>query len=313
MKPARLFLLSLGFFSGFSTIKAEVEEFNFTGTIWADGVSQSGGWYDATKKDNNDGDADDEMCYAASAANLIAWWQNSEQSQHLISSAPKKWEDIWSTFVKNNQEWEEGGEALSAINWWISGVYAPTQEEEYDRYYVPKESIPSDYLPLTLPRTNGYYYDQYGLTQDNLANFLADEWVYGGENDDSDIDFYGMFEAGLAITLAIASDLDEDFGHAITLWGAEYDDGDLVKLWLTDSDIDPDGKGIFEVEVTLVQTDDDEKIYLDQYYGEKVYISGVYSLDPRESATWQLVPEPTTATMSLLALAALTTRRRRAK
>ena len=127
MKSTGLFLLSLGLFSGFSTIKAANVDFNFTGTIWADRVSENGGWYDANKNDPWNGDADDLMCYAACAANLIAWWQNSEQSKHLTSSAPKDIDSIWETYVSSNQIYTMGGDTPSAINWWISGVYAPNQ------------------------------------------------------------------------------------------------------------------------------------------------------------------------------------------
>ena len=96
-----------------------------TGTVWAQGVSQEGGWYDAQKKDPYNGDADDYMCYAACAANLIAWWQSSEYGKNLSSSAPKDINDIWRTYVNNNQLWKDGGDPASALNWWISGVYAP--------------------------------------------------------------------------------------------------------------------------------------------------------------------------------------------
>lgn len=311
MKPSRLFLLSLGLFSCFATTATAYENFNYTGIAWVDGVDENSGWYDANKIDNNDEDADDNMCYAASAANLITWWQNHEQSQHLTSSAPKQLNSIWDTFVQNNQIWDDGGETLSAVNWWISGVYAPTTEDDYGRYYVPKEYLPEDYLPLTLPRTNGYYYDQCGLTQDNLANFLSDEWVYGEDDSAAEINFYDMFDSGMAVALSINSELDEDFAHAITLWGAEYTDGKLEKLWLTDSDDYADDPGLFSADVTL--SEDGSKIYFDdeELYGSQVYISGVYSLDPNESASWQMVPEPATATLSLLALCGLASRRRR--
>ena len=118
MKLTNLFALSMGMTLGLATAGE-------TMSYWAEGVSETGGWYDANKLDNNDGDADDLMCYAASASNLIAWWQNGEAGSQLTSTAPTDLEEIWQTFVGANKLPDEGGEALAAINWWISGVYFP--------------------------------------------------------------------------------------------------------------------------------------------------------------------------------------------
>ena len=99
----------------------------------------------------------------------------------------------------------------------------------------------------------------------------------------------------------------------------EYDEnGKLTTMWLTDSD--DYIHQLFSVAVTL--NDKENKIYLgeqvdgkyicDAYKGyENVYIAGVYAIDTSESAGWLLIPEPTTATLSLLALAGLAARRRR--
>ena len=103
------------------------------------------------------------------------------------------------------------------------------------------------------------------------------------------------------------------------MWGVKYDeDGNLTTLLLTDSD--DKAHQIFSVDVTL--NDKENKIYLgnlvdgkyicDAYKGyENVYIGGVYAIDTSEAHAWQLVPEPTMATLSLLALAGLAARRRR--
>ena len=103
------------------------------------------------------------------------------------------------------------------------------------------------------------------------------------------------------------------------MWGVKYDeDGNLTTLLLTDSD--DKAHQIFSVDVTL--NDKENKIYLgnlvdgkyicDAYKGyENVYIGGVYAIDTSEALAWQLVPEPTTATLSLLALTGLAARRRR--
>ncbi len=321
MKLSHLSILFMGLATGlFGAGVAEASA--FTGTVWAQGVSQEGGWYDAQKNDPYNGDADDLMCYAACAANQIAWWQNSAYGRNLSSSAPRDINAIWQTYVDSNQKWNDGGDPAAAINWWISGVYAPTTDAEWNRYYA--EMLKED-LPLTLPATNGYYYDEYGLTSRDLSDFIFDAWIYGewSKDNPAGIDFRQLFESGACISLAIAFP-DTGLGHAITLWGVEYDNGELTKLWLTDSDdYWEDGPNLYSA---TVETGADGKMYITgteydipetedtqgwMYFGEGAYIDSVYAINAPVSANWQLVPEPTTATLSLLALAALAARRRK--
>ena len=318
MKHTPLFLLSLGFFAGISTTKAQNEAFNFTGTVWADGVGESGGWYDANKIDPYDNDVDDLMCYAACAANLIAWWQNSEQGKYLTSSAPKDINTIWETYKSSNRVPDIGGDTPSAINWWMSGVYSPTNDAEWSRYYTKQLK---EGLPLTFAPFSGYYYNQYGLTNNDLSDLIFDAWLYGEGSKDgaAEINFKSMFESGACISLAIMAESTE-LAHAITLWGVEYEDGVLTKLWLTDSDdadISEDPR-LFGASVTMgdngkiyiTETDNDTDDWL--YYGSAdVYIDAVYAINSQASAGWQLVPEPSTAMLSLLALAGLAAHRRR--
>lgn len=313
MKLTNLFVLSLGLSLGFAAAEEEEEEFAFTGTAWANGVSEDGGWYDINKSSVADGHVESNMCYAASAANLIAWWQNGEYGKDLTTSAPKELADIWQTYVLHNQSVDVGGDPGSALNWWISGVYSPVTGEEWERYYaVDGSAVP----PPTLEHTNGYYFDEYGLTKSDLGDFVYDVWTDGASEmtaSELSITLCDIFNEGGGISLAIASDNEEKpLAHAITLWGVEYVEGELVKLWLTDSD--DFSTTLFDVDVFLAQDEEgNERIYFEDngFYGEDVYIYAVFALDSTVSANWLQVPEPTTATLSLLALAALAARRRR--
>lgn len=65
--------------------------------VWAPGVSVNGGWYDYHKTGSNDGTmADTAMCRAASASNVISWWQNHNKSS-LSASVPQN-EKVFDTF-----------------------------------------------------------------------------------------------------------------------------------------------------------------------------------------------------------------------
>ncbi len=269
---------------------ATANETLYTGTYWTEGVSEAGGWYDANKLDNSDGDADDNMCYAASAANIIAWWQNSKVGSTLTSEAPKELSDIWQTMINANDNealWEEGGEALSAVNWWVSGIYCPESMEDADawaRFYLqPEDFGDEDLLSVSMSRTDGYYFDQYGLTQENVSDFLVDMQMC--TETFTSINFGELLSSGCAITLAIAPEEYEEAKHAITLWGVEYDEeGTLTTMWITDSD--DEAEKLVKVSVKVDEAND--KIWLGNEYNEALhyYLLGVYVVDARESFKW---------------------------
>lgn len=307
--------------------------------VWAKGVSADDGWYDANKSD--DDNSDDMMCYAASAANLIKWWQESLTA--VPSGTPTELSGIWGEYKKAAQNGAtKGGVAGYAMAWWISGVYTPTTEEEAVRWGWPELTPSSD---SELAAHSGYYYDQCSLTSTQVANFvgsyiinnnrivhsytLKGDSISGGLFQEKS--FGAVLQDGYGISLGIKSDTDNSFGHAITLWGAEYndEDGKLEKLWLTDSDdyyinyggdrlfdanvtISEDGKVyIFTEKVTWVDADNPNKSWYTTQYeaGKGYYVDSVYLLNPKAFSV--PVPEPATATLSLLALAGLAARRRR--
>ena len=366
MKLTSLLALPLGLSLGSAIAEAESI---YSGLYLAHGLCEENGvisgWHDAEK--TREDDIDDLMCYAASASNLLAWWQNSSYS--VASEAPTELNDIWSTFVNNNQIQNSGGTFQNAVNWWVSGVYSPSVYNDADGAWdLASESDPvwarhhlkysafvtedgqAPAYPMTLPNYQkdgaafgGYYYDQYGLTKQDLTDFLPTIWSYfASETSDAPdtetdgtialsefeskpsicgVDFVETLESS-AISLAIFSD-EGNLGHAITLWGVEYDEnGNLTTLWLTDSD--DYINQIFSATVTL--DEDANKIYIGELVGEgedayyfseaydyykNVYIGEIYALNTEDALKWQLVPEPTTVTLSLLALCGIAARRRR--
>ncbi|MBR1998456.1 MAG: IdeS/Mac family cysteine endopeptidase, partial [Akkermansia sp.] len=113
-------------------------------------------------------------------------------------------------------------------------------------------------------------------------------------------------------------------GHGITLWGVEFTDPQTISaLWVTDSDDTIASVGdmdLFKVGVDYING----SMYLTDYYSSANRVDSLTVLDASEIDEWGLprvyidlpaplsaVPEPTTATLSILALAALSARRRR--
>ena len=290
MKLTRFLSLALGLTFG----AAAADETLYTGAFWTEGVTETGGWYDANKIDNSDGDADDNMCYAASAANVIAWWQDSKVGSTLTSEAPKPLGDIWQTMIDANEVWDEGGESLSAINWWVSGIYCPENREDeaaWERYYTTAEEWGNEeLLTVTLGSADGYYFDQYGLTQEHLSDFLMDMQQYSESI--TEINFGELLENGSAISLGICLAEDEESGHAITLWGVEYDEeGMLTTMWITDSDDDEEKL----VKVSVTVDEENDKIWLSEGYNEDFhyYLMAVYAVNVRESYKWSTLSAQT--------------------
>ncbi len=300
----------------FSTVVSTVS----AAQAWVDGVSQSSGWYDANKENPNAADGDNDLCWAASASNLIAWWQDKYRTP---ADVPDGVDSIWATY-KNAATDDTGGDIHAAFQWWLTGVYVPTNDEEDARSIFAQAST------SVLPAFEGYYYEEYGEEMMRLwPNFELERWEYSLEsffciNDRAPVtseNIISLVLQGCGMGLGLAQDNNAGFGHAITLWGIEYDDSthDISRLWLTDSDdkqYNFGQDGLFMVDVTTR----DNKLYIDtpdsNWYSEEedIYISHLFAINPEVSTAWGIplaVPEPSTATLSLLGLTALLARRRR--
>lgn len=180
-----------------------------------------------------------------------------------------------------------------------------TDISEFDSYYwnlIPETWVGPDYSNIN---------ERFSHLSENFFWETSD---YAAPIDSVIVD---QFSEGMPISLSLASVGGTlTLGHAVTLWGVEYEEdenGDITlsALWLTDSD---DYKtALQKIAVKYAG----ETIYLIDYtnntaYGD-VYLESACGINISESDTWNLVsiPEPATASLSLLALAALAARRRR--
>lgn len=330
MKKAFLSMLVCGA-AAFSCASAEI--------IWVDGVNAEDGWVDANKTTASA--MDDNLCYGASAANLITWWQSKYQ---VPAGTPNTIDAVWKKYVDSCTDATMGGDTAMAMQWWLTGVgsYGTNTGPEHEGRTMYPYTLTVDVIkdgqkveenrnfPLTLH--SGYYYDQYDLDRWNKTVLLEigstvqrvsypyaiSDFLGGGVQTVTSQKIIDAVTSGKGVSLSIEG--DNTAGHAITLWGVETKTvgGEISKLWITDSDDAQYGlnpNGLFSVEVTqkdgMLYIDTPDSTWYDESYN--TYITHMYTIDPSVSLLWgmQLIPEPGTATLSLLALAGLAVRRRR--
>lgn len=275
-------------------------------TAWTHGVTAEGGWYDANKTHADDGKeddwggnieypndptgngakTDDKMCYAASAANLLAWWQAQYQP---MDGVPQGVDNIWKTFVDNSLK-DSGGTMPAAVQWWLTGndnsnfIDLATIEGFYKTYVAGQELFDTT--------KDNLFISTIAATRQALVDALND---------------------GKGVSL-LTKNLTNGGGHALTLWGLEHENGVITKMWLTDSDDYTMKPELIEV---AMNPDSPDGAYTFVLGTDTFLLEKAYTINPSVSDGWGLervqsnIPEPTTATLSLLALAGLAARRRR--
>lgn len=299
--------------------------------VWAPGVSQAGGWVDTNKSRVDSGMwADTSMCWAASASNVISWWSkwNSATLTLATSASVAAHKDPWTVFRAVYEN--EGINPTYGLTWWIGGIY-----DDFGNITQPSHYDATNFPTYIDPETSKPYAWEYGAflngnKYDTLAKRLYDTEAHPVEvasnpnNTDGralSLSIIETMSAGYALSLSVYNDAgNAGVAHAVTLWGLEYegegDDRIITRMWITDSDDSTTTGQLVEYAM-----DNSKPTCLafkgldtngDGIYGEAGllnsatigYVAGMW-VDPN------LVPEPATAALSLLGMAALAARRRR--
>ena len=206
--------------------------------VFAKGVSHTSGWYDVNKKgDGTTLHGDALMCWAASSANMIAWWQDrySETYGNLPSGAVSGTGDEYelALFELYQQHWKNnyGSEVYFGIPWYFSGEnrggtmvnsaqpYAGTGGYWQAEWPAIEAVMGHDYVPYV------QYYAGWGPWRPDTS---IDAW---------DVMTRYIVEGIRDGVMSISINAGFSAIHAITLWGYELnEDGRVGKVYVTDSD-----------------------------------------------------------------------------
>lgn len=297
----------------------------------------------STASHANDPEADGNMCWAAATSNLIEYWQ-SRYCQLTGLSLPEgvpsgstgsgRASQVFDAIVAS---WDnKAGGTEPGLYWYFSGCVSKWAAQGGDpvagsggywKDYCERLGYGNTFDALRTAE-NCYFKGEFSSLPTLQDRDGWQEFVYGGFADFVS----GALSGGSLVALNLKSpDVSGGtVGHAITLYGAKYaDDGSLAGIYVNDNNARESDLTYLEVKKldrSIILEDDDkdkgtkEKVTL-TYQELAVYLpedsSGKFStngwiINAVGMLDLRIVPEPSTAILSLLALTGLALRRRRA-
>ncbi len=220
------------------------------GAMFRSDLTFGGTWWDANKTLSNTDD--DLMCWAAAASNMLEW--TGWGSVAGLTSSQQ-------IFQYLNAHWtDQGGMMEYAWDWWFSGANPSAGWSGWSQV----EAAGGDFWPSN--SISNYFHDQETPSQ---AMTSIDQWT----------------RAGYGVTIGLYG----VGGHAITVWGFNYDPSNPTNyygIWVTDSDDDKssdspaDRLRYYDVSLS------GGKWYLQNFYGSNSwYIGSVEALDRKPGGT----------------------------
>ena len=233
-----------------------------------------GGWSDAEKSPVSA--EDDNMCWAAAAANVLDWTGWGQMAGYTDADG------IFGCF---QDHWTDAGGMMQfAWSWWFDGADASRRQDGWSYVDVPGGGFVDELYDFT---------DYYHRTSANaLAMSAIDEYLRSGY--------------GVAVIVS-----KRGRSHTLTSWGYDYGEDGYSGIWVTDSD---DDRGLTSppdsLDYLAVSSEGGRWHLLDYRGTDGWYINEVQALDRVPGASPAAVPEPVAVTLLALGGVALLRRRR---
>lgn len=229
--------------------------------VFAEGVTLTSGWYDVNKLSKNGGDIN--MCWAASASNIIEWWQdryvaagNTLPAGAVTGPSTKSYDgigaynlalmELYRDLWKDNDK--KGAYTDQAVIWYFEGSNVQEHASEGScaqpnaagGYYssVWNEILPKVYHEYKSDIFPNEFYDLISKEYNSYSSWGNGSGVSGTDQLKKFSDLVVEFMDRGVVSLAITLNKSGGLLHATTLWGYEIDNatGMLTKIWITDSD-----------------------------------------------------------------------------
>ncbi len=231
-------------------VDAEIQQLT-----WADTC----GWYDCNKTYEFDNAADNNLCWAASASNLIHWWLVNNKSyierydklyeQHYDFARPSEAfrapnpgdyasnkSEVFKFFISMFQN--RAGWSSSGVNWFVNGnwtnISAPFRDPSmYDTF--------KGFFFNAFSKQDAIAEDDRNMEKENFNRLIKKAFL---ENKAIGIGVYDIAGAGTG-------------SHALTLWGAEFDEEGYVSyVYYCENnmpDQDANGAALIRIAITYAK------------------------------------------------------------
>lgn len=208
--------------------------------------AQNCGWFDCNKLDAKDTSptGDGKTCWEASSSNLMHWWLNANRSYveryleykrrlnpdfSIPSAYPdSKHSEIYQGF--KNRFGNKSGYIVSGVNWFLSGIC--------NRVMYPQD-VPEQ-------ENAGFFFEVFG------RNSLVKQYGNGYMTKE---EFNNAIKLARKQGMAVGLDIFiQGGGHAINLWGTEFDEkGEVSTIYLVDNNDGNLGDWIYKAKIVYEQ------------------------------------------------------------